>query len=324
MKEEPKQDEALRRYVLGRLGEAEIERVEHELFASDDLLERLLAIEDEMIDDYASGRLDPGDRTRFERYLLQTKEDRERVEFASTLSTFVARGAHAPWRDGRVTETAPVSLLSRVARPWVAISLAASLLLAAGALWSTLEMRRLDDELERTRAATSERERTLEGLLTDERRQRQELDRRLAEERERARRLETEDARERSEAEQRGLQAARQPSPSVLAFVLRTGGVRSGGDVARLSVTPWIREVRLEAVLPPNEYTRFRVELQTIDGEVIWSRSGLRSHDRRDERLVSTNVPATVFRRTDYILGVLGASPSGVDTPVAEYFFRVE
>ena len=72
-----------RDYLLGRLGEDAAARFEDDLLTDHANYERLGAAEDDLLDEYASGRMNETDRRDFERSRLAK---RERVVFARALS----------------------------------------------------------------------------------------------------------------------------------------------------------------------------------------------------------------------------------------------
>jgi anti-sigma factor RsiW len=117
-------DAVIVRYLLGELPEAEQESLERSYFSDPALLDRMEAVEDDLIDDYVRGALTPEQRTLFERHFLNEKR-RERVRMAEAL-----RRAVPPRR-------APV-------RAW-ALPLAAALFVAAllAIVWLALENRTL-------------------------------------------------------------------------------------------------------------------------------------------------------------------------------------
>ena len=73
-----------RDYLLGRLSPDDATRFEDELLTDEAAYERLGPVEDDLIDEYASGRMSEADRRDFERSPLAR---RERVVFARALST---------------------------------------------------------------------------------------------------------------------------------------------------------------------------------------------------------------------------------------------
>jgi hypothetical protein len=85
-------DEILRQYLLGSLGDEAGEGVEKRLFSDDPIFwERLCLAEEELIDQYARGQLDDAESERFERHFLCTDERRGKLEFARALVAHVER-----------------------------------------------------------------------------------------------------------------------------------------------------------------------------------------------------------------------------------------
>jgi hypothetical protein len=78
---------ALRRYVLGGSTEEESAAVEREYFKSADALDRVRAVEDDLIDEYVAGQLAPDEQGEFERHYLTTPAHRRRVAVARALRT---------------------------------------------------------------------------------------------------------------------------------------------------------------------------------------------------------------------------------------------
>lgn len=77
-------------YLLGTLPDAERDDFEDRYFSHDDLHEQLLAIEEELIDDYVHNHLDPDARAAFESRFLQSPERLKRIEFARALAATTA------------------------------------------------------------------------------------------------------------------------------------------------------------------------------------------------------------------------------------------
>jgi anti-sigma factor RsiW len=92
---ESESDDLLIRYLRRELAEAERDRVEEMYFADDKLHERLLMLEDQMIDSYVRGQLPPDERERLARRAQDSREQRRKVEFAEALRRLAAREASA-------------------------------------------------------------------------------------------------------------------------------------------------------------------------------------------------------------------------------------
>lgn len=78
-------EETIRRYLLGRLPEAEAETVEDAYFGEPEVFERVRGAEDDLIDDYVAGRLDRADSVAFEARYLASEPLRQRVDAARAL-----------------------------------------------------------------------------------------------------------------------------------------------------------------------------------------------------------------------------------------------
>jgi hypothetical protein len=92
----PETDDAgLRRYLLGRMAETEAEALEHAYLADPQTLERLRAVEDDLLDDYAAGRLAEDERLAFEARYLTSAPLRNRVLAARALRRAMADSGQA-------------------------------------------------------------------------------------------------------------------------------------------------------------------------------------------------------------------------------------
>jgi hypothetical protein len=72
----------LRRLLLGQVSEIERSHLEEAFFTSVDAFDRLIAIEEELADDYVSGTLSPTDRQAFETHFAVTPAGRRRLRSA--------------------------------------------------------------------------------------------------------------------------------------------------------------------------------------------------------------------------------------------------
>ena len=77
----------VRQYLLGRLDEQTDREndLSEGVFFNDDLSDMVESIEDEIIEEYLDGTLDPADRTSVEQYFLRPPERQEKLRFARLL-----------------------------------------------------------------------------------------------------------------------------------------------------------------------------------------------------------------------------------------------
>lgn len=77
------------KYLLGQLSDAKMVKIEEKYVTDKNFFEQLLAIEDDLIDDYVRGRLTRRQRRQFETYFLSTPERRDKLEFAFSLLNLI-------------------------------------------------------------------------------------------------------------------------------------------------------------------------------------------------------------------------------------------
>src|SRR5215210_7405615 len=90
------QDDLLRRYLLGELSEEEANRLEARLIQDGELFESVEALEADLLDEAAHGRLSPEERQRIVRRLASTPQGRLRLSVVRDLGRIAGKIA-----DGR-------------------------------------------------------------------------------------------------------------------------------------------------------------------------------------------------------------------------------
>jgi len=147
-----KEQESLRRYLLGDLAPGEIAALEERLLTDTNFYEELLMMEDELIDQYLTGEQSQAERERFESHFSLAPERQQKVRFALTLKKYLSDTSEAPVTDVDTKSSlgGPISVKDSYQRkrsffsflptnPIVAYSLAAALLLVIGVgFWMTL------------------------------------------------------------------------------------------------------------------------------------------------------------------------------------------
>jgi hypothetical protein len=112
-------DDGIRRYLLGLLADGEAEALEEEYLGRPETLDRVRAVEDDLLDDYAADRLGPEERTLVERRYLASPRLRERVVAARALHLAARRrpGSGRRWL-GPVAMAAGLLLAVLALSPW--------------------------------------------------------------------------------------------------------------------------------------------------------------------------------------------------------------
>src|SRR5436190_3332496 len=130
-------------FLLGLLPPDDAERLDEASIVDDEVAAQLRDAEDDLVDGYVSGTLQPHIRTRFEVYYLASARRREKVAFAKRFLTAVDRAVSAPSQPvpggaAPVDPVTPARKQSAAAEPvkssarfgWLLMAAAASLALA--------------------------------------------------------------------------------------------------------------------------------------------------------------------------------------------------
>lgn len=156
MKEEIISDALLRQFLLGKVNDEERQRIES-LFLTDSVIrERVLAVEQDLVEDYLEDSLSPGDKERFLSHYAQTPEQERKLRITKSIKDWAvtesAEGAGASEAlDVDQRNRSSISLWGRLleglrARPASVIPIAAVivLVLVFAVIWVNrrLEQRR--------------------------------------------------------------------------------------------------------------------------------------------------------------------------------------
>jgi hypothetical protein len=333
LKEEEKK--LLARYLLGDLSESEKAQIEARFFAEDEYYEELLVAEDELIYDYLRGALATKERKQFAAQIAASPKRLEKVQFVKALmaeatenppASFPAeasaglRELQEPtswWRALAALLTAPhTSLQSAMA--------AAILLLAIAGFWLWLQTRQLNSELQLAMARQREFEQSARDSKANEQNQQQraaELQKEKVDLAEQLRQKEA--ARQRLEKELS--ENAQPPAGLTIPFTLEQGIPRGESEDPKLiSVPRRATSIRLTLDLGSDDGNgRYRAEFQTRGGTLVWSQDGLASKPMAWGSAVVLNLPAEIFRNSEYDLTLKRVVGKGQLEDVAYYYFKI-
>ena len=337
-------------YLLGQLPEAEQARLEEQYFADPQLFAQALRVENELVDDYARGRLSLQARRQFERHYLAHPARRARAQFAQALASKldqageVQSAAAAPPDIAALWWRRLLPSLSGHRLRWEVPLALASVLLIVGGLWVFTVFRRQPQEsaqMQATRANAERREREAQ-----QREREAQQPEREAQQPERDAQSQSPDERRRPAAE---LAAAPQrprtehgkagrvrpppapssrPLPAFVSLVLTAGGTRTadtaGSPAATLVIPPKTELVRLQLNLPEGVYQNYQLGLQAIGGAEIYRRHSLKPITTATGMRFNINVPARKFAAGDYMLTLTGVRADGEIDELSKSIFRVE
>jgi hypothetical protein len=312
-------------YLLGDLSEEDQAQLEEQFFNDDEYFDSMLAIEDELIDDYAQGELSPRQRELFEKHFLCSPERRSRVEFAQALQISAAQ-AMAAQTARAISETESTSrwqsllALFGIQNSALQFALAAAaVVLMLGCSWLIFESARLRNQLAQFEAARSQQEKEAAEQSAEQRAHSERLARDLERERNQREELERELVQGR---ESRDKASPAQGVPTRMAtFLLMAGLLRDEQGAKQLSIPQSAEQVRLQLKLRrTGEYKSYRAALKTIEGEALLA---LRASQTGSGKAVVVNLSANLLKQGDYKLTLSGVTDAGNVEEIDNYYFSV-
>jgi hypothetical protein len=281
-------DADIRRYLLGLLSEPETQDLEEAYLRDPEVLERVCDVENDLLDDYAGGRLVGVDKQAFEGRYLTTPFLRERVVAARALRLATAKASPRP--------AAPAPVDPRRTRWGGLLTLAAGIVMAVLVFW--LRPARPS----RVTVASPSASPTAAFPETP---------------------MPSPAETASPSASPRPAEPHRPPLTGRMVLALSPVLLRGEGGPAELRIRPGTGIVVLEleaapASLPSTEQ-RLQVTIATVEGRRAWSGPAHRVTERdRPSVLASAAVPADRLPPADYLV-TLSADNETID----RYFFRV-
>ena len=315
----------LARYLLGQLPETEQQRIEERFFTDEEFLAQLLVVEDDLIDDYAQGRLVGAEREGFEKFFLASPRRRQRVAFATTVAGHFSETSAA---QEAMKDQAAVSFWQSLAaffNSWAVAPklafVALALLMTLGGAWLIFQEVRLSKRLEQARAEQTIAQQREQELRERERKLQESNDRERARNEELAQELE----RQNNElARLRELEQKQQELPGIASFRLTPYLLRDIDKPKRLTIPSHAEFARLELSFSTEQnYRSYRAKLRIVGGNEVWSQAGLRDRKTSTSRTLTLILPTSLLNRADYILTLAGVSQTGEVEDVTDFYFSI-
>jgi hypothetical protein len=137
----------IRQYLLGKLGEEQRQAIEERLITDREYMEETLIVESELFDDYVNDDLSEGDQKKFDKHLLSTPMQMQKLEFAKALVTYtgVEAAANSPPIPEKVHQSGKRQKLTSK-KLVLYFSLAAVILIALAASFIVYKVRTQPDQ----------------------------------------------------------------------------------------------------------------------------------------------------------------------------------
>jgi hypothetical protein len=307
-------NEVLLEYLFGELPEPELSRVQELCFVDERLYERLSVLEGRLIDRYVQKTLPESERRDFEEKYLVTPSRRKKVAEAEQLIALILDHPDPP-PDPSLWKSLLAFLNNRNLSLQVALAFAL-VLMTLGCLWLFRDKARLGREVERTQASLREKEAELQRQSEEHRKTSGQLQESLRNE-QASREQEAQQLEELQERVRRAEVARQNDNPrsapaGVAVYIFPLVSVRGIQSQKQLVIRRGEATARLVIYLESNDYKQYRISIQRVSGEEVWSGIVPKGRVTSAGERVSFGLPAGVFTKKDYILVVDGMKPDGV------------
>lgn len=330
------EEKLLTLYLLGDLSADEKAQIEDRFFADDEYYQSLLIAEDELIYSYLHGRLSGRESALFAAQIAASPKRREKVQLVKALMAEATQAA----ATARATSVVVTTLAEGASwwQTWLAFltgrnaalqfAMAAGLLLlgVAGS-WLWTQTRHLNAELQLAQARyeqsaldAAQREQNAKQHTNDLQKEKTDLAETLKQEQAARAQL----AKEKEQLENQLENAAAQTG-LIIPFTLEQGILRSQSeDPKPISIPRRASRIELTLDLGSDDGNgKYRAEFNTRGGTLIWSQDGLSAQQRAFGKAVVLNLPASVFRNSEYDLTLKRALGKGHFEDVGYYYFKV-
>jgi hypothetical protein len=285
MKDEFVTDVEITRFLLGDVDDAERQRLESLFISDPESRERILVVENELIDNYLDDSLPALDRDKFVAQYGDAPQHRRKIRIAKSITDYAVAEA-MPTQMATSSNPRWRTLLSSLGprKPKLFIPVAATLTVACviAVVWLVrLNSRRTQ---ENNRRAAIERE--LADLNTPS--------------------------------------SLREVGPQMFSMILPPVSVRSVGPPAELMPRTEVRVVELRLVWTQKEqYLSYRAVLRRVGHTEQFTIPNLHVESSIGGSVVRVRLPAHRLTRGQYRVNVSGVAGDGAQGPVEEYTFTV-
>jgi hypothetical protein len=328
--EQNRLDERMRSYLLRdpAFGDEEIAQLEELMLDDERYFERLRLVESELMEDYLRGALAPDEARRFNKFLLNTTERREKLESIKALMTPPAsveprrrpEASSFSWRQSVAAFLRSPNLLAGAAAAGVL------LFVVIGALWWFSQRAERQDPLIVTvpenKSAPNSNQSNVSNPPAN------------VPETVNAAPANTTPQPAKSPPDNQGRKPDESPkptpavkppakSPRSVVFALVSGASRSEGSAAEKKIEAGAKVVELRLRLDlERKDDDYKIVVQDADGNEIGRREKLKAIRKDGLPTVAVALPAKSFKAGDYTL-ILSGGTKGAYQETARYSFRI-
>lgn len=329
------QNNLAKRFLLGKLTEAETIKIEEEYFGKNDHFENILIAENDLIDAYIKDSLSAEDKRLFENRLLLNPRQRQRVQFAKTLVKYASSLPAAEDLNSALAKSNWLSIFAQFfsAKPMLSYSFAvAAFIFFAGALWLAVNNNSPqfphNNELA---SAPSTAETEIQKPASDAQFENQEPTNETT--------TESGTVKDKLSVAERSLKSNRnqsapksrteKPKKSAAAIfstiILPLGLTRGETEAAKSFDVPAKADfVNLQLKFEEGDFASYFALLETVEGRHVWSGKIPKPAKNKNEKVVIATVPARFLQKGDYIITLKGLTKDGAYESVSDSSFTVD
>jgi len=338
---ELKNEKIIRAFLLGEMAEEERSQFEDKFLEDTRLFEEIEVVENELIEKYIRGWMDPAETAKFAKNYLTTKKRREKVEFSRQLISKVQEQKEDV-ATAKPTETdAEISFLEKIAgwfqAPQVAMAAALGLIIALFGSWFLYQnlgggKNEIAEEQNSNVAEKPQETITPEPDISPVETPKDsgvnsnsgngnlnisapETNNNIAQKTPTPKKTAPEVKK--TPAPEKTPPIAKTPPSPVLALLSWT--TRSGGGTRVLNLPANAKGATLQLNLESVEYKNYQASLTNADGNVVFGRGNLKASKSK----INFFVPAKNLKRGDYIVKLSGKNSANQTESVADFQFRV-
>lgn len=321
MEQERRTDQLITKYFFGELSDEERRQLEDRYFTDSEFLERMQAIEAELIEDYVRGALPKEGAAKFETHMLQSPHQQRKLAFTESVFRVATKQANAivlPAETKRKSWAWPVILRRNIFTPAAAAvaALVISFSFAAWVIFDVSRLRRELGELQKEQAAARSREQELQAVIVQ-----------LQESKKTNGNTPgvPNDSQKPNPTDEANAQE-RKPSPpgkseaNIATVVLSPSVLRSGHELPKqVEVSRNTRALQLQLLYDGDGASNYQVVVETADGDDLLVKTNLKAERAGKNQIVKLEISSNLLTNRAYVLTL--RSSSGAD--LSRYSFAV-
>jgi hypothetical protein len=323
VEQELRTDQLITKYFFGELSDDERRELEERYFTDSEFLERMQAIEAELIEDYVGGALPKEAAAKFEAHMLLSPHQQQKLAFTESVFRVATKQTNAirpTAKTRRKTWSLPLTFRRYIFTP-TAAAVAALVITTSFAAWVVFDVSRLRRELGEIRkeqVAARSREHELQAVIA----QLQESKNTSGN----VPREQTDSQKPNStdKINDRRHNPSQRPSgtsePNLATLVLSPTVFRSGQELPKqVQILKNTRALQLQLLYDGAGASNYQAVVETADGDELLVKANLKAKHAGNKQIVKLEIPSHLLTNRTYVLTL--RTSSGAD--LSRYTFAV-